>query len=69
MEDEAVVMMYCKKDDFMKEIRYCARYLCVANPNRANADGLLRCLGEVLKRPWVYKMFVRPPAFYKSSPF
>ena len=42
--------MYCKKDDFMKEIRSCTMYLSVANPNRANADGLLCCLGEVLKQ-------------------
>ena len=47
MEDEAVVMMYCKKDDLMKEIRSYTRYLSVANTNRANADGLLCCLGEV----------------------
>ena len=50
MEDEAVVMMYCKKDDFMNKIRSCSRYLSVSNPKIANADGLLRCLGEVLKQ-------------------
>ena len=34
----------------MKEIRSCTRYLSVANPKRANPDGLLHCLGEVLKQ-------------------
>jgi len=49
-EDEAVVMLYCKKDDFLKEIKSCTRYLSVSNPNRTNTDGLLLCLAEVLKQ-------------------
>ena len=49
MEDEAVVMLYCKKDDFTKEIKSCTRYLSVANPNATTTDGLLQCLEEVLK--------------------
>ena len=49
MEDEAVVMLYCKKDDFTKEIKSCTRYLSVANPNAITTDGLLQCLEEVLK--------------------
>jgi len=49
MEDKAVVMMYCKKDDFLKEIKSCTRYLSVSNPSRTNTDGLLLCLREVLK--------------------
>jgi len=27
-----IVMLYCKKDDFAKEIKSCSRYLSVANP-------------------------------------
>ena len=48
-EDEAIVILYCKKDDFSKQIQSCTRYLAVTNPNKADANGLLQCLGEVLK--------------------
>ena len=48
-EDEAIVILYCKKDDFAKQMQLCARYLTVTNPNKADADGLLQCLEEVLK--------------------
>ena len=58
MKDEAVVMLYCKKDDFAKEIKSYTRYLSVANPNATTTDnpnatttdGLLQCLEGVLKR-------------------
>ena len=57
MKDEAVVMLYCKKDDFAKEIKSYTRYLSVANPNATTTDnpnatttdGLLQCLEGVLK--------------------
>ena len=39
-EDEAIVILYCKKDDFAKQMQLCARYLTVTNPNKADADGL-----------------------------
>jgi len=47
-EDEAIVLLYCKKDDFLKEIKSCARFLLVSNVNKADADGMLKCLGEAL---------------------
>ena len=50
MEDEAVVMLYCKKDDFAKEIKSYTRYLSVANPSTTTTDGLLQCLKGVLQR-------------------
>ena len=48
-EDEAIAILYCKKDDFSKQIQSCTKYLGVTNPNKADANGLLQCLGEVLK--------------------
>ena len=48
-EDEAIAILYCKKDDFSKQIESCTRYLGVTNPNKADANGLLQCLVEVLK--------------------
>ena len=53
-EDEAIVILYCKKDEFAKQIQSCTRYLAVANPNKADADSLLQCLEEVLKIPYRY---------------
>ena len=43
-------MLYCKKDDFAKEIKSYTRYLSVANNNATTTDGLLQCLEGVLKR-------------------
>ena len=50
VEDELVVILHCKQDDVVKEIRTCARYLTVVTPNKADADGLVDCLKGALKR-------------------
>ena len=50
VEDELVVVLYCKQDDVAKEIRTCARYLSVVTPNKADSDGLVDCLKEALTR-------------------
>ena len=50
VEDELVVVLHCKQDDIVKEIRTCARYLSVVTPNKADTDGLVDCLKEALKR-------------------
>lgn len=42
MEDKAVVMPYCQKDDYIKEIKSCTRYLSIPNPNATTTDGLLQ---------------------------
>ena len=47
-EDEAIVLLYCKQDDLLKEIQSCARFLSVNTANKADADDLLKCLGEAL---------------------
>ena len=46
VEDELVVVLYCKQDGIVKEIRVCARYLSVVTPNKADTDGLVDCLKE-----------------------
>ena len=50
IEDELVVIMFCKKDDFCEEIQSCSHYLSVEVPTRADAAGLIQCLGVALKR-------------------
>ena len=49
VEDELVVVLYCKQDDVVKEIRTCARYLSVVTPNRADTDGLVDCVKKAFK--------------------
>ena len=45
-----MVILYCKKDDFPKQMQFCTQYLhAVSNPYKADTNGLLHCLGDVLK--------------------
>ena len=63
VENELFVILFCKIDDTLQEIRtyarylyvcilifinFCARYLCVLEPTKADADGLLQCLCKAL---------------------
>ena len=48
VEDELVVILYCKKDNSSEEIRSCTRFLSVQAPSRADAAGLVECLGGAL---------------------
>ena len=68
MEDQVVLMLYCKKDDFVKEIKSCMRYLSVANPNRTNTNGLLQCLGNVVKQTMGIQDICEPSGILKIKP-
>ena len=50
VEDELVVILYCKKDDSSDEIRSCTRFFTVQVPSRADTAGLIECLGSALKK-------------------
>lgn len=50
IEDELVVAFYCQKDNVAREIKSCARYVSVVTPKKGDADGLVNCLREALKR-------------------
>ena len=49
VEDELVLVQYCKHDHSAQEIRSCARFLSLQVPAKADADGLIRCLGNALQ--------------------
>lgn len=49
VENELFVILFCKLDDTLQEIRTCARYFCVLEPTRTDADGLVECLCRALK--------------------
>ena len=49
IENELFVILFCKRDDTLQEVKTCARYFCVLEPTKADADGLLECLNRSLK--------------------
>ena len=50
VEDELIIVLYCRRDDVVKEIKACARYLSVVTPDKANSDGLVTCLKDAMTR-------------------
>ena len=49
VENELFVILYCEKDDVLLELKTTARYYCVLEPRKTDADGLVECLGAALK--------------------
>ena len=49
VEEELVVIMFCKRDASVEEVRSCARYFAIQEPKRADANGLIECLGKALE--------------------
>ena len=47
--EELVVIMFCKWDASVEEVRSCARYFAIQEPKRADANGLIECLGKALE--------------------
>ena len=43
------MIMFCKRNEKAEEINSCVRYLSVEVPGRANANGLIKCVGNALK--------------------
>ena len=48
-EDELIVLVHSFKNEAIEEISSRTRYLSLYNPQRADASGLLQCVGEALK--------------------
>lgn len=49
VEDELIAILYCFKYDVTQEVRLCVRYFLLEVLTKADADGLLSCLGDTLK--------------------
>lgn len=49
VENELFVILFCQKDDAQLELKTTARYYCVLEPRKTDADGLVECLGTALK--------------------
>ena len=50
IEDEMVVIQFCIQDSTAKEIRSCARYFTIFNPDKADTDGLVNSLKNTLEK-------------------
>ena len=49
VENELVVILYCRKDYVAGEIKSCARYFTIEVPKKTDATGLITCLGNAVK--------------------
>ena len=49
LEDELIILVYCCKNDTTQEITAKTRYWSIHNPEKADADGILKCLSESLQ--------------------
>ena len=53
------MILFCKRDDFLQEIRTCTRYFCVLEPTKADTDGLVECLCRTLKSMGIENLLER----------
>ena len=49
VEDELILVQYCTHDHSAQEIRFCARFLSLQVPTKADVNGLICCLGNALQ--------------------
>ncbi len=52
VEDELIVILCSTKDTVAEEISTCVRFFSLQEPKKADADGLIDCLGRVLSGYW-----------------
>ena len=48
LEDELIVLVYCRMDDAEQEMTTCSRFLSLHNPQKADASGLLEWICEAM---------------------
>ena len=48
LEDELIVFVHCCIDDAEQEMTTCSQFLSLYNPQKADASGLLQCIGEAM---------------------
>lgn len=59
VENELFVILFCKRDDTQQQIKTYARYFCVLEPTKADADGLVECLSRALKSMGIENLLER----------
>ena len=48
-DNEVIVIQYCRVDETVEEVRLFSKFLRVVEPVKADANSLIKCLGEGLK--------------------
>ena len=48
VEDELIVILYSTRDTVAEEVRTHVRFFSLKEPKKADADGLIECLGRAL---------------------
>ena len=48
IEQELVLISFCIKDDSAQKVRSCTKLLSLSSPEKADADGLIKCLSSAL---------------------
>ena len=48
IEQELVLILFCIKDDSAQKVRSCTKFLSLSSPEKADADGLIKCLSGAL---------------------
>ena len=49
--------MYCDKNDALKKVRTCSRYIEVLEPHKADAASLVQCLCKALNSTGIETLF------------
>ena len=49
IEQELVLISFCRKDDSARKVRSCTKLLSLLSPEKADADGFLKCLSNALQ--------------------
>ena len=59
IEQEVVVLQYCSRNDNSSEITSICRYFSIQSPGKADADGLIQCLGDALRAIGIHNLLER----------
>jgi len=49
VENEVILVQYCHLDNDLEEVKSCSRFLKINEPKKADANGLVECLGKGLQ--------------------
>ena len=59
VQNELFVILFCRRDDTLQEVKTYARHFCVLEPTKADANGLVECLCKALKTVGVENLLQR----------
>ena len=63
VENELFAILFCACDDTQQQTKTCARYFCLLEPKKVDANGLLECMSTAMKSMGVENIFERVCVF------